>query len=470
MTCPTCGAEMLGETTVCPQCGDRVAVRAQQERLNEARKKPGMILNKAFGNPLFLIYAVMVSIITLSFGLAVLQWLRAPVMITLDIPFLVCAIISTVGVWKAFASSKNRVMAPDVRKIRVLVKCYKIFAAITMVIGIILAIPLLIVGILGKTLTQFARDRIVDLEETVDLSELSTQLDALDQYIDQFGGYFTIFVVSAVIVLVAFLIFQNIVYGKTAHHWQILAKAVSKGEYVSPAKIPGPGLYVLGVLLFLSGIPSILGGQYGYSGALIAMGIALFVTGLFFRLIHKAEIATIKEIGEEKAELNRLTLIAEEEERKYKAARQQLEDELLEKAQKENKERQAQTDAQMQQMMQMMMANMLANQAAAQHETTSDGQASDAQETSHEDAAVEDAPADGSVTDATGAEEELSQPNSEENPVEENSAEDNSSEDSVSEDSSSEDSSSEDSSSEDSSSEENSAEEDPAKKDSAEES
>ncbi|MBQ7727776.1 MAG: zinc ribbon domain-containing protein [Clostridia bacterium] len=483
MFCEKCGAELQGTATVCPECGDRVAVRKQYEIYNELKKKPMEIMARSFKRPLFIIFAALISLFTIASIAGLVKEViffndtsiisLIVTLVLLAIPA-ICGIVTTVGVWKCVAN-KGVPKGQDIILIRPLMTCEKVFGIIYAIPGFLVVIASALAAFLAPTLIKLIQDNLSSIPEEVrgTLEDLATRADEI---VTQWGNLYTVILLAFAVLLAFLLILNIIVFSKSAEHWTVLKKAAKKGEYVAPAKVPFISLLIYGVLWMAPAAGILFLGISITAIAEVMLGLAIFVEALYFKSLHKAEREIITEIAQEKALLTSLIHQAEAEERKLKENQREASQTLLDELAKANQERQLMTDAQMQQMMQMMMANMMVNQANQNQQAKPQDQAevpaieadsatapaetgtdeTTAQENTDPGASEEATPAEAEAPEETDAVDSTS----EDAPVEETEAADNTSEDAPAEETEAADVASEDAPAEEAATEETPA--DPA--------
>ena len=317
MNCPKCSAPLNEDAAFCPECGERVLLYAQKEKCADARKKKAAVLGTYLHGNLFLVYAILMSIIAVAELIRVCMSSSGKLFFAIpEIPVFVCSVVATVGAWILFAK-KSTVSETNIG----MVKCYMVvqfvYSIFTLFFSSIAALVLLVIGFSGAAIlgvTNGDIDGALDsLVEKIDGS--FEQSDKVIEYLEKARPYLSagmmfLIIISLLIasILLVFAIFNLVVYAKSKGYWKTLKETARSGEYPTSVKAPSALLYVWGVLTFLCSSGAFSLGSDGFVLAMggSALGGLLFVQGLLFHKIHVSELEAEKEIKAEEEKLAKM--------------------------------------------------------------------------------------------------------------------------------------------------------------------
>ena len=381
MTCAKCNASVADGQLYCPQCGDQFEVNKQRAKVSAAFANTKNILLKQTKHPIFLVVAILFSVMFASQLSSVASGFFG---IVITVITFVCMLLATIGLWRSFAAKDPAILGKTLRSASV----YDAFNSVMCTIGII------VVSILGGigAVASFFMDSLGSSDAAVD-AELELELDAIEgleaattTVENGFASKIVTFIVILVCVAVAITIlslYKN-VFKNRRRYFVSLADTALTGKYVAP-KAPVIGSYIVGgaivagafamfaiptvVVSLLSGLPlgeSMVDVVNAVLSGIVFSGVVSLVTGAYLILsavwmanTHKLESANRDVIKAEYAALEAIEnatrdaiLAADRKKREEEEARKKAEEEEAKKAQ-------ADITAQQQQIMRMMMMQMM---------------------------------------------------------------------------------------------------------------
>lgn len=293
MICPNCSALVEDNASFCPWCGKPFAETAQNEPVKKA-------IGKTICSKLFLAYAIFISVFTAALlavpvvlfikrtvsALSMLP-IRSAVSVLPFIAIPICAIVSTVGVWKLYAG-KDRIEVKNLRLAKTLMTALYVISIIAFVcfcIGIVVILVTLILSGIQST--------GVDINAAVSEIEQSQNYDPPRSFGSEINVTAILIILLVLLVFgVVYLAFSIRVYGKSSKYWGALVNAAQTGSY-DVASAPTVLLFVWAIITGLGAAPSFF--VPGFAMPLISGATAglLITQGLLFRRIHE-EISRAK--------------------------------------------------------------------------------------------------------------------------------------------------------------------------------
>ena len=369
MFCTKCGKQVADQALICPNCNDRIAVRAQTAKVLAIKEEQRNVIASLFKSGAFLFVALATTFILIaqvaSFSVSLATFIDTEdelllISVFMDMGYVIPAIFATIATWKLYGHSAGH-FHPD------MVGGAKTWATFQRILGIILRIIVIIAIAISLTIT------FVTLLEYAD-----------------FEDFFYTFAISGALCagIILFMTFIIKTYEKIADYFTKLSTTYTMGEfYIGGAPAASLGI-LAGLMLTVAILVLALIGELGLDefispGIVIPMLAAatyLIAHLVFFQVAENKQTANVLACQAEVAKLEEITAktnaIVSEAKKQERAA--ELKKEQEEKARQEaiaRQEAQAKaeaakaqaeaTKAQQDMMQQMMFAMMQQNMANA---------------------------------------------------------------------------------------------------------
>ncbi len=357
MLCPNCQASLKGEKLYCHECGYKVAVHEQQEKVDQAQANIKKSILSTFKNPLTVILAItMTFMATLGF---------------FDPIGFVFSIISAVGLWKCVASKEK----DDFFKVINMASMYDGYMKIYYLISMV---AFIIIDVFSICVTFFEGMPLVALIQVISCVLGALLMNAFVKFFERRRAYM--------------MEVYNVSYG--SKYVYMRAPVVSScifGSFiiiVSVSLLATFGMFLLGNMndIFYDVISLVeldMLGDLGDIGLLISVimcwisawdiliGIYLVMSGIWMGQLNKKMYLDNEEVDKERAlltEIESKTNAAIMEERRKK--KEQEEKERKAREEEERRVKQEQQEAQQkqqekkQELMEMMILQMLRSNGA----------------------------------------------------------------------------------------------------------
>ncbi len=317
MICKQCKTELPDDILICPTCQRRVAVLAQQEKVDIIKEKQRKIIEDIFHSPLFLAYSIVMTVIFvlhLSNVITNLSSLR-DISLANIIPLLIygailaAPLIPMISCWKLYAN-KKAFQITEIDKLKKYPSFYKTIFTILKTLAIIAFILLLIAIIAIIVIGIKASNAIQDVASDAGNLGFSGASDVAETASCALGGVgigLVLLVTLAVVFVFFCLDFFIKSYESIGSYYDRLARSYRDGEFKFTATMPTNRLCVLAAIFFLFGFSAFAPHAGGVAPIALANSAYTILTIFFFNHSENLQKANLLELETETKKLSELT-------------------------------------------------------------------------------------------------------------------------------------------------------------------